>query len=330
MIYVTGDTHGEFGRFSKKKFRIKGMELTADDYVIVCGDLGLCWAKDKTFDYNCKTFEQKSYTTLWVQGNHENYDMIEEFPIEEWHGGKVRHIVRDKVILLERGQVFDINGKTFFTFGGASSHDVQGGILDRNNIDFDYERQKAKYSKLPYRIIHESWWPQELPNEEEMEEGRRNLEKVNYKVDYIITHCCSSGIQSVLDQGPGRIYEDDILTDYLQELEDKLEYKHWYFGHYHNDMSIDDKHTLLYYAILEIEKESIDDVSVLGRPRYSYKDVVEFYWGEDCTKVGQIHVIDANGTFEQSSEPSYDVLVEDDNCLYKHICESDIVRKLIK
>ena len=109
MIYVTGDTHGEFGRFSKKKLRIKGMELTADDYVIVCGDLGLCWAKDKTFDYNCKNFQQKSYTTLWVQGNHENFDMIAEFPIEEWHGGKVRHIVRDKVILLERGQVFDIN-----------------------------------------------------------------------------------------------------------------------------------------------------------------------------------------------------------------------------
>ena len=50
-------------------------------YVIVCGDLGLCWAKDKTFDYNCKNFKQKSYTTLWVQGNHENFDMIAEFPM---------------------------------------------------------------------------------------------------------------------------------------------------------------------------------------------------------------------------------------------------------
>ena len=330
MIYVTGDTHGEFGRFSKKKLRIKGMELTADDYVIVCGDLGLCWAKDKTFDYNCKNFEQKSYTTLWVQGNHENYDMIAEFPIEEWHGGKVRHIVRDKVILLERGQVFDINGKTFFTFGGASSHDVQGGILNRNDCDFDYERRKAIDSGLPFRIVHESWWPQELPNEEEMEEGRRNLEKVNYKVDYVITHCCSSGMQAILDKGPGRIYEDDILTNYLQEIEEKLEYKHWYFGHYHNDKSIDDKHTLLYYAILELETESLDDVPVLGKPKYSHSDTVEFTWGEDCIKTGQIHVVDAYGTFEQSAEPSYDVLVEDDNCLYKHICESNIIRKILK
>ena len=105
--------------------------------------------------------------------------MIAEFPIEEWHGGKVRHIVRDKVILLERGQVFDINGKTFFTFWGASSHDVQGGILNRNDCDFDYERRKAIDRGLPSRIVHESWWHQELPNEEEMEEGRRNLEFVS-------------------------------------------------------------------------------------------------------------------------------------------------------
>lgn len=39
--------------------------------------------------------------------------MIAEYPLEEWHGGKVRHIVRDKVILLERGQIFNIEGKSF-------------------------------------------------------------------------------------------------------------------------------------------------------------------------------------------------------------------------
>ena len=64
--------------------------------------------------------------------------MIAEYPLEEWHGGKVRHIVRDKVILLERGQIFNIEGKSFFTFGGASSHDMQGGLLDRNDPDFDF------------------------------------------------------------------------------------------------------------------------------------------------------------------------------------------------
>lgn len=118
MIYITGDTHGNFARFSKKSLIRQQVELTDRDFVIVCGDFGLCWARDKTFEYNCKLFSNKQYTVLWVSGNHENYDMIEEFPIELWHGGKVRHIVRNKVILLERGQIFEIAGKTFLHLEG--------------------------------------------------------------------------------------------------------------------------------------------------------------------------------------------------------------------
>lgn len=76
MIYITGDTHGDFTRFSAKRLRRTGMELTKEDYIIICGDFGLCWAKDKTFEYHCKNFAEKPYTILWVQGNHENYDMI--------------------------------------------------------------------------------------------------------------------------------------------------------------------------------------------------------------------------------------------------------------
>ncbi len=129
MIYITGDTHGDFTRFSAKRLRRAGMELTQDDYIIICGDFGLCWAKDKTFEYHCKNFAEKPYNILWVQGNHENYDMIGEYPLEEWHGGKARHIIRDKVILLERGQVFEIDGKTFFAFGGASSLPDPSGKL---------------------------------------------------------------------------------------------------------------------------------------------------------------------------------------------------------
>ena len=69
--------------------------------------------------------------------------MIKEYPKELWHGGMARHIVRDKVILLERGQVFEIEGKRFFTFGGAASHDIQGGILDLDDPEFMVKRQRA-------------------------------------------------------------------------------------------------------------------------------------------------------------------------------------------
>lgn len=268
MIYITGDTHGEYKRFSNKRMKKKGMELGGNDYVIVCGDFGLCWAKDRTFDYNCENFAKKKYTILWIQGNHENYDMIEEYPIEEWHGGKVRHIVRDKVILLERGQIFEIDGKTFFTFGGASSHDIQGGVLDKRDCDYNIQRIKAIKSDLPFRILHESWWPQELPNDEEMEEGLRNLEKYDYRVDYVITHCCATSVQTILEECSVRLLKPDILTDYLQMIEEKLQYKHWYFGHYHKDICVDNKHTLLYYAIMEIDgklEENLFEIPILGK-----------------------------------------------------------------
>ena len=300
--------------------------------MIVCGDFGLCWAKDRTFDYNCKNFAEKKYTILWIQGNHENYyDMIEEYPIEEWHGGKVRHIVRDKVILLERGQVFEIEGKSFFTFGGASSHDVQGGILDRDDIDYDNDRRKAIRSGLPFRIRHESWWEQELPSDEEMEEGRNNLAKCNYKVDYILSHCCSTTVQKMLDKGPGHLLKADILTDYLQEIEEKTQYKHCFFGHYHEDRCVDDKHTLLYYAITKIDgnlEGNLLDIPILGKPKYQCGDMVKWGWEPNDKKTGMIEIVDAYGTFDQNLEPSYDILVKEENCLYKHICKSEILRKV--
>ena len=328
MIYVTGDTHAQFDRFSNRRLRMKGLELTDQDYVIVCGDFGLCWSQDRTFAYNCDNFSKKKYTILWVQGNHENYDMIEEFPIEEWHGGKVRHIVRDKVILLERGQVFEIEGKTFFTFGGARSHDLQGGVLDRNDPDFARKRWEADKEWLPYRILHESWWPQELPSEAEMAEGLANLEKVNYKVDYVITHCCASRVQDLLDEGPGKLFNTDVLTDYFDVLEEKLVYEHWYFGHYHMDLNIDEKHSLLYHGMVPLDdKSNLEEIPVPGNPRYMRGDIVRMKW-DDAEKIGKISVVDAYGTFGQNEEPSYDIFVEEDNCIYKHIMESEILGKI--
>ncbi len=328
MIYITGDTHGDFRRFSNRRMRANLPELSENDYIIICGDFGMCWCSEftKTFLFNSEFFSEKPYTILWVQGNHENYDMLEEFQLEEWNGGKVRHIVRDKVILLERGQVFTIEGKTFFTFGGASSHDVGGGILDRKDPNFSLKRKRALNEGLPYRILGESWWPQELPSEEEMQEGLRNLEKADYKVDYVITHCCATSVQDALDVTPGKIYEADVLTDYFQNLEGKLTYRHWYFGHYHDDKQVDDKHTLLYHFVVKPDENKMDydNIPRLGHPKYTYKDEVVFLCrGEEIT--GRIDIVDAYGTFDQNEEPSYDIYREENNTLYKHIPESCVV-----
>lgn len=253
MIYITGDCHADFSRFTKHKRMKLPFIFNEKDFVIVCGDFGLLWRKDWTLEYNLDWLSRLPFTLLWVQGNHENYDMIAEYDIEQWNGGKVRHIIRDKIILLERGQVFTIDGKKFFTFGGASSHDIQGGVLDKTDPNYDILRQKAIINELPYRVIGESWWSQELPSEEEMQEGFVNLEKVDWKVEYVISHCCATSIQTIFDRKPC-ILESDILTDYFDKIEQKLQYTQWYFGHYHFESNIDDKHTVLYHSIVPIEE----------------------------------------------------------------------------
>lgn len=324
MIYITGDTHGDFKRFSKKSLIKDGLEFNEDDYIIVCGDFGMCWAEDSRFDYDCRFFAEKPYTILWVQGNHENYDMIASFKLEEWNGGKVRHIVRDKVILLERGQVFDIDGYKFFTFGGAASHDIQGGVFDRKDPDFKQKVQLAKLKGLPYRILGESWWPEELPSYEEMEEGVRNLEKVGYKVDFVITHCASTTIQNIITKWP-TTYTTDRLTDYFDMLEKKLSYKRWYFGHYHDDMKIGDRHMLLYYGIVKVEDEMMDfnDVHIPGRPQYKKGERIIFEYEGEFLK-GFVEIIHAYGTIDQNEEPSYDIYSDETGSLYRYVKESDI------
>lgn len=266
MIYLTGDCHGDFSRFTRRQRAVLPFILTEKDYVIVCGDFGLLWTKNRELKYNLDWLSRLPFTILWVQGNHENYNMIAEYPLEEWNGGKVRHIIRDKIILLERGQIFTIAGKTFFTFGGASSRDISGGILDRSSSAYHEEYKRVSKSTKPFRILNESWWSEELPNKDELEESTRNLSQAEYKVDYVISHCGSNRLQESIElykrnNGYNDSYNNscnnDILTDYFEELEDKLQYKKWFCGHYHKDIQIDEKHIVLYHDIIPIETEIV-------------------------------------------------------------------------
>ncbi len=106
-----------------------------DDYVIICGDFGGIWSSDQEDTEKLDWLEDRPFTTLFVDGDHENFDLLNALPVQEWHGGKV-HCVRPHVLHLMRGQVFDIGSRTFFTMGGAASHDIQDGILDPTAPDF--------------------------------------------------------------------------------------------------------------------------------------------------------------------------------------------------
>ena len=250
MIYVTGDCHGDFRRFNTQNFP-EQKEMSKDDYVIICGDFGGVWNKDgenKQEKHEFKWLQEKPFTVLFVDGNHENFNRLYAYPVEQWHGGKV-HKIRDSILHLMRGQIYEINRKTFFTFGGASSHDIDGGILDPEEPNF---RQKKKFldrEYISYRIKNITWWERELPTKEEMEEGRRNLEKHGNAVDFIVTHCCATDVQEKISARHKR----DVLTDYLEEIRKKVAYQKWFFGHYHDNLNVSGKDVLVYEQIVRIK-----------------------------------------------------------------------------
>ena len=246
-IFITGDTHRSFQRlFNFQNFDQN--DLTRDDYLIICGDFGGIWDGGGGDKKVIESLGRLKYTILFVDGNHSNFNALYKYPVEEWHGGYV-HRISDNILHLCRGQVFDIDGKKFFTFGGAASHDISDGILDPDDPDFRKKYIKLYHNPMAmFRILGVSWWPEEMPNNKEYNIGISNLEKVDYKVDYIISHCPPSSALAYFGNGT---YKTDELSDYLEKIFQKVQPKAFYCGHIHIDENYDKIH-VLYYDIQEI------------------------------------------------------------------------------
>lgn len=229
MIYLTGDTHGtiEIGKLSRANLAVERVEPGEGDFVIILGDFGLVFAPDGQSAEErwwLKWLDNKPWTTLLIDGNHENFARLNALPEEEWHGGRV-HRVSESVLHLMRGQIFEIDGRSFFTMGGAASHDRQ------------------------FRKEGRSWWPEELPSEEELARADAALDGCGRRVDYVLTHCAPTLVQ-------GRInptFLPDRLTEYLQHVRDTTAFHRWYFGHYHVDREYDDGFIALYNCVVPIE-----------------------------------------------------------------------------
>ncbi len=219
MIYITGDTHiptEDIQKLSSKRFP-EQKNLSKEDYVIICGDFGGVWDRSNEEKYWLKWLREKNFTTLFLDGNHENFDILNSLPTEQFAGGRV-HKVEDGIFHLMRGEIYTIQGKKFFVFGGGSSHDKE------------------------YRTEGKNGWKEELPSEEEYKNAEMNLRKNDYTVDFILTHSAPSSVQKVFAPE----YEINHLTEFLENLKNSISYKRWFFGHYHKDMEIDDRFTALF------------------------------------------------------------------------------------
>lgn len=236
MIRLTGDIHGEYDRLAEY------LPASRDDYVIILGDFGVLWDGSRAEEQALDDIEAMGLTVLFLDGNHENYDLLSKYPITQWHGGKVQRL-RPHLIHLMRGQIYEIEGHTFFVMGGAECHDIEGGVID---LDDPKARSKIRIARLRmqnFRIKNLSWWAAELPTDEELAEGTQNLAAIGNQVDVVLTHCAPTSIQRKIN---AREYPVNRLTDYLETVNQNVDYSLWFFGHYHKDRVIDGKHILLF------------------------------------------------------------------------------------
>jgi predicted phosphodiesterase len=220
-IYITGDTHGDLDlhKLSNKSMQKK---LTEEDIVIICGDFGLVWSNPpKEHEiYWLDWLSKKPFTTLFIRGNHENHDLLDQLPTKQMYGGEVG-VVREKVYELKTGHIYNINNKDFFVFGGAES-------IDKSR-----------------RVMGVSWWSGEIPTMAQFNLAWDNLEANNREVDYILTHTCPYSLVPFSEK------MNDPTTKMLESFIETIKYEKWFCGHFHINKELDKIH-FLYEDIVKV------------------------------------------------------------------------------
>lgn len=214
MIYFISDLHGN------KDF--KGLQdylsiATDEDLLIILGDLCLNFEPTEENRIFTEYFLSLEKPIAFLDGNHENFSYVNAFPEETWNGGKV-HRLSKYLVHMKRGEIYTLEGKTFFTFGGCKS--------------------SAKWAQMGL------WYPGEQGTKEEFQYACNNLRKHENSVDYILTH--------KYENNPAAInicVEPINLTEYL---ENHITYRKWYFGHAHRMHALDENHFCIYTELTQL------------------------------------------------------------------------------
>lgn len=222
MIYVTGDMHGQIARFDDPALR----KLKERDTLLVCGDFGFLWNGSAAEMNTLKKLSKKKYNICFVDGTHENFDMLSRLKIKKWNGGKV-HQIAPNIFHLMRGQVFKIEDQTVFTFGGGESPDIE------------------------IRFEMNTWSDKEIPTREELLEGVENLQKTDGKIDIVVTHEPPAKIKDFLLLNTGFDAPITAINTYLEDVGKTCSFSHWYFGSLHMDKFISATHVSLFKNVLD-------------------------------------------------------------------------------
>lgn len=233
-IFVTGDCHALTGpnthnmmRLGSKKWA-EGKELTKNDILIILGDVGIIFSNqpDREEKYLIKWLSQKKWTTLFIDGNHDNHPRLFDLPIVEKFGAKLGQIT-DSLFYIRRGEILDMQGKTFFCMGGADSYDKE---WRKEGID---------------------WWPTEIPSYAEMDYALDKLGKHQFTVNYILAHTAPDDV--VRGCGVISLEKDtsDATRRFLAHIVQSIQFDKFFCGHWHRNVKCG-KYNFLFEEIIQV------------------------------------------------------------------------------
>lgn len=223
-IYITGDTHS---MYDDLMHRISKNNVKGNDTVIIAGNFGfISNRRDDRISF--LKLRNEPYAFWFIDGNHECYPLLNEYPIIEWNGGHAQ-VITPNIVHLLRGEIYEIGDgkekKSLFCLGGAYSVDK------------------------PYRIKGDNCFDCEQPSIEDYKKADRTLNEHADKVDYILTHTAPWSVIRALNY---KTYIDEFVLDsYLEKLKDHIEFEHWFFGHFHTDRRIG-RFTAVYEEMIRI------------------------------------------------------------------------------
>ena len=227
MIYFTGDIHGDAERLSKNALNM----MAAGDTLIICGDFGFLWGNTKQELNALKSFSKRNYTICFVDGAHENFDILNSFPVISWNGGQV-HRISNNIFHLMRGQLFTIEGKTIFTMGGGEDPELE---LDE---------------------IEDVSQHREIPTAQELMNGIAAMESCRYQVNYIVTHEPPAKTRDFLLLSSNKSLRVTSLGAYFDALAQQAHYGKWFFGSMHVDRFISGKQIALFRNIVAAKPQN--------------------------------------------------------------------------
>lgn len=235
-IFVTGDIHGQPQLNLSTEVFPEGKNLTKKDMVIILGDFGLLWShlRTKEEEHQLKWLDNKPWTTLFIDGNHENFHLLNNMPEKEMFGDRVG-IISHSVFHLRRGICYRINGRKILTLGGAHSHDRQ------------------------YREWGKSMWKDEEITDKDIRMAISSVESAMFEVDYILTHCAPvEWAKHAMPFDIMHFWQPDHSEEQLSWFKQgsQVTFKRWFFGHYHNDIDdpFMDQWSCLYNKVVELEE----------------------------------------------------------------------------